>query len=147
MKDWEKEFELIEYTVCNYFDVTPRDLRKKKRDWETSLYPRFIIWNISRDYFGIKVSFAKLGSKYGFPHCTVIHSAKRVNELIDTDIDFARTFNNLTEECLESLEKLDNFINASDRVVICKSLSTIIESDDIQEIKTKINQIVESLKD
>ena len=77
--------------VCNYFQVTESEL--KSRGKKTNLVlARAFVYKIMRRKYGLNISLVELGGVFGRDHCTVIHSIKMLDDLLDVTPELKKEF-------------------------------------------------------
>lgn len=91
---------MIEKIVCEYFGVTKYQIMQKSRDVEFCR-PRQIIMYFYRKY--TKYSLEKISMMFNKDHATVVHSCKTINNLIDTEKEFAFKIKELDKLIIEAL--------------------------------------------
>ena len=83
LKDQNITIKAIQKAVCDYFQLSPADLKSKKRS-RIIAFPRQIGMYLSRRHTG--ASLPEIGRQFGGKdHSTVIHSYRKIEQLLDTD--------------------------------------------------------------
>ena len=77
---------MIEEIVCSYFSITEAEMMLKTRKVEFCR-PRQVAMYFYRLH--TKYSLARIGMIFGKDHATVLHSCETINNLIDTEKEFA----------------------------------------------------------
>lgn len=97
LKDSDKKvisIETIQKEVSNYFGIKVQDLKSDKKQ-KTISFPRQLCMYLSRRYTG--ASYPEIGDKFGGKdHSTVIHAVKKIENLIDKDLNIKNTVNSLS---------------------------------------------------
>ena len=85
----EINIEYIQKVVGSYFNITPEDIKSKKRS-QNIAFPRQIAMYLSRKL--LDMSLPKIGDQFGGKdHSTVIHGCNKITELIESDITIKNT--------------------------------------------------------
>lgn len=79
----------IAVKVAEYHKMTIEELKEHTRK-KVVIEPRQLAMRIMLDK---KISLMDIGRYFGFDHTTVIWASKRMNNLIDTEPDFADRYN------------------------------------------------------
>jgi len=82
-RDSRISIDQIQKAVCEYFKVTPQDIKGKRRTSDVTL-PRQIAMYICREI--TKMSLPVIGTEFGGrDHTTVLHSCNKISNLLDRD--------------------------------------------------------------
>lgn len=91
--------QLIQSTVCEFFDISVEDMKAKKRTRELS-YPRQIAMYITREKTDL--SLPKIGELFGGrDHTTVIHAIEKISNDIKQDTNVRNIVNDLMKRLSE----------------------------------------------
>lgn len=97
LKDSDRKvisIETIQKEVSIYFGIKVQDLKSDKKQKNIS-FPRQLSMYLSRRYTG--ASYPEIGDKFGGKdHSTVIHAVKKIETLIDEDLNIKNTVNSLS---------------------------------------------------
>lgn len=84
--DGSISIEIIEKYTCEVFGVEPATLQQKRRSREI-VQPRQVIMYLAK--MMTRKSLIDIGRYFGgFDHTTVLHAAKAVKDLLDTDEEY-----------------------------------------------------------
>lgn len=109
-------FDQIEKAVCNFFNVSPEDIEKKKRDRKV-VFPRQVCHHLATR-FGI-ASDSEIGYRFGRKdRTTVMHSVKTIKNLLDTDKVFRLQYEELLSKFQTELNKKYNALQLPGRAGI-----------------------------
>ena len=91
---------IVKYTVCEQFQITPEKLVSRSRKREFAL-PRQVAHYIIKEKFReLFVSYQTIGTELGgVDHATVIHSVKKVSDLMEFDDDLFSQVEKITDIC------------------------------------------------
>lgn len=91
---------IVKYTVCEQFQITPEKLVSRSRKREFAL-PRQVAHYITKKKFReLFVSYQTIGTELGgVDHATVIHSVKKVQDLMEFDDDLFSQVEKITDIC------------------------------------------------
>ena len=91
---------IVKFTVCEHFQITPEKLVSKSRKREFAL-PRQVAHYIIKEKFReLFVSYQTIGTELGgVDHATVIHSVKKVQDLMEFDDDLFSQVEKITDIC------------------------------------------------
>lgn len=91
--------DLVQRVIADYFNVTPQDLKSKKRA-RTYFYPRQIAMYILRDI--TELSTTEIGLEFGGrDHTTVMHACQKIEAKIKTDQDLGPIIHELIRSIKE----------------------------------------------
>lgn len=97
----EVSIDYIQKTVCEYFDVSVESLKEKTRK-RMIVQARQLSMYLAKTY--TKNSLKVIGKHFGGrDHSTVIHSCQAVQNLIDTDIEFKESVNDIQKKIQMSI--------------------------------------------
>ena len=94
--DKQVDMDMIQKSVSRYFSVSVDALKQKNRKKEVST-ARQVAMYFAKEYTGY--SLKQIGQSFGGrDHSTVIHAIQSVHNLIDTDITFKKTVDELKKQ-------------------------------------------------
>lgn len=91
--------EAVQLTTCNFFNVPLADLVSEKRERQVAR-PRQIAMSLCKEVTG--ASLQEIGKAFGGrDHTTVLHAAKKVKSLLETDSEIKESFYQLKKKLIE----------------------------------------------
>ncbi len=91
--------EAVQLATCNFFNVPLVDLLSEKRERQVAR-PRQIAMSLCKDITG--ASLQEIGKAFGGrDHTTVLHAAKKVKSLLETDTEIKESFYQLKKKLIE----------------------------------------------
>lgn len=91
--------EAVQLATCNFFNVPLVDLLSEKRERQVAR-PRQIAMSLCKDITG--ASLQEIGKAFGGrDHTTVLHAAKKVKSLLETDTEIKENFYQLKKKLIE----------------------------------------------
>ena len=91
---------IVKYTVCEQFQITPEKLVSKSRKREFALPRQVAHYIIKVKFKELFVSYQTIGAELGnVDHATVIHSVKKVSDLMEFDDDLFSQVEKIADIC------------------------------------------------
>lgn len=97
--------ELIIFKVAEEFEITTSDMRRRSRK-RKYMYPRQVAMHLLRKH--TQLSLEEIGLLFRlhddskpFDHTTVLHACRNIENLCESDKEFAQTVHVLDIDCLE----------------------------------------------
>lgn len=98
--------DIVLYSVCEYFEVTKGELQSKKRSRKLYLPRQVAHYLLSDRFAGLYIPLTAIGDKIGcVNHATVIHSRKKVKDLMEFDKVLYNTVQELETICINRYEE------------------------------------------
>jgi chromosomal replication initiator protein len=90
--------EAVQLATCNFFNISLADLLSEKRERQIAR-PRQIAMSLCKDLTG--ASLPEIGKAFGGrDHTTVLHAARKIKSLLETDTDLKEKFNQLKNKLI-----------------------------------------------
>lgn len=141
-KEIEIQFNRIVDLIVNIQNVNRADLYTETRIADVVL-ARQMIWSISKDLFGIRVTMKEMGRRFGGRnHSTVVIGIKAVHNYIETDRKFRFKYDQIRDmakvKCLTARKTKHKHIT--------EKLEEILRFNDPVNIKIGIREIIQAQK-
>lgn len=91
---------IVSHTVCEHFQITPEKLVSRSRKREFALPRQVSHYIIKKKFPELFVSLSTIGEQIGgIGHDTVIHSIRKVGDLMEFDDDLFATVEKISDIC------------------------------------------------
>ena len=98
--------DIVLYSVCEYFEVTKTEMNSRVRNRRLHLPRQVAHYLLSDRFVGLYIPLTAIGNKIGgVHHATVIHSRKKVKDLMEFDKVLYNTVQELETICINRYEE------------------------------------------